>query len=86
MLYHEVGHAYDSTYLRPAGKQRRADTRGCAVDPWCPCNGCPDYAYPAGDWAESFAHCRSTIRGRWSSERGGPPGAAQCGVMRELAP
>jgi hypothetical protein len=86
VLYHEVGHAYDFAYLDAAGKQRWADTRGYAAHPWYPCNGCRDYAFPAGDWAESFAHCVSGLRGHFKSEMGGAPGSSQCGVLRDLTP
>ena len=85
VLYHEAGHAYDFASMNATDRQRWADARGYDADPWFPPPGELDYDYPAGDWAESFAHCRSGLTGHYRSELAGPPSSAQCDLMRDLA-
>jgi hypothetical protein len=55
-LAHELGHAYD---LKNNNEERRLKWRELrGIDssiPWFGCDACPDYATPAGDFAETFA-------------------------------
>ena len=56
VVAHEMGHAWDSAHMTD---QLRADylaARGIpAGTPWFGCNGCQDFATPAGDFAETYA-------------------------------
>jgi hypothetical protein len=56
VVAHEMGHAWDSEHMTD---QLRADylaARGIpAGTPWFGCNGCQDFATPAGDFAETYA-------------------------------
>jgi hypothetical protein len=55
-LAHELGHAYDLVYNTPERRRRWRELRGIdPPTPWFPCNRCPDYNTPAGDFAETFA-------------------------------
>lgn len=85
VLYHEAGHAYDFAYMDSGDRQRWADARGYDADPWYPEPGELDYESPAGDWAESFAHCRSGLSGHYRSQMAGAPGSGQCSLMRDLS-
>ncbi|MEO7836636.1 MAG: hypothetical protein ABIS21_03215 [Acidimicrobiales bacterium] len=51
---HEVGHAVDDRHMTPAERGEYLAVRGIS-GAWFGCNGCTDYATPAGDFAEVFA-------------------------------
>ena len=56
---HELGHAVDFELNRHGYERRRkfAELRGYDATSWyVGCDGCSDYASPAGDWAEVFAY------------------------------
>jgi hypothetical protein len=80
---HELGHALDFRTGNDEQRSRYRELRGIrAGTPWFPCNGCDDFASPAGDYAEVFALFvagRGDFRSRMASE----PSDAQ---LRELAP
>jgi len=53
---HELGHAFDLVYNDEDRRSLWCALRGIDPDtPWFGCNRCPDYATPAGDFAETFA-------------------------------
>ena len=56
-LGHELGHVLDFTTVGSDQRTRYLSLRGRAgsTTRWYPCNGCEDYAYPAGDFAEVYA-------------------------------
>lgn len=55
-LAHELGHAFDLKYNDDARRRRWRELRGIKMStPWFGCDACPDYATPAGDFAETFA-------------------------------
>ncbi|HVM28551.1 MAG TPA: hypothetical protein VM433_12900, partial [Mycobacteriales bacterium] len=81
-LAHEIGHALDFVTGSEQQRSRYLELRG--VDPrmpWFPCDGCSDYASPAGDWAEVFA-LWLVGPGDFRSELAGEPDAA---TLREIA-
>jgi hypothetical protein len=55
-LAHELGHAFDLKYNDDARRRKWRELRGIKISaPWFGCDACPDYATPAGDFAETFA-------------------------------
>ena len=55
-LAHELGHAFDLKYNDDARRRQWRQLRGIKISaPWFGCDACPDYATPAGDFAETFA-------------------------------
>jgi hypothetical protein len=55
-LAHELGHAFDLKYNDDARRRKWRELRGIKMStPWFGCDACPDYATPAGDFAETFA-------------------------------
>lgn len=82
-IAHEIGHALDHVTGDDAQRARYREVRGLpAGSPWYPCGGCPDYASPAGDFAEVFTYAVAGP-GDFRSRLGPPPSAAQ---LRDLAP
>jgi hypothetical protein len=76
-IAHEIGHVVD--YLTRTDAKHRAylQARGLRTDtPWYPCNGCSDYASPAGDFAEVFALWLAGP-GDFRSRMAGPPTRSQ---------
>jgi hypothetical protein len=56
VVAHEMGHAWDSLHMTDALRADYLAARGIpAGTPWLGCNGCQDFATPAGDFAETFA-------------------------------
>jgi hypothetical protein len=84
VMYHEVGHSHDFTYLNTAKRDRWSAARGYPDETWFGCNHCTDYETPAGDWAEAFASCHTGWNDQWRSELGAPPTAEQCGLLHDL--
>ncbi|MBC7375329.1 MAG: hypothetical protein H7323_15175 [Frankiales bacterium] len=68
---HELGHARDTALMTAATRRQWMAARGIkAGTSWYGCNGCTDFATPAGDFAEVYAQwargattSRSTIAG-----------------------
>ena len=55
VVAHELGHAWDVTRLTPAQRAAYRRFRGIPASmPWFGCNGCADFATPAGDFAETY--------------------------------
>jgi hypothetical protein len=56
VVAHEMGHAWDSLHMSDALRADYLSARGIpAGTPWFGCNGCQDFATPAGDFAETYA-------------------------------
>lgn len=56
-LAHELGHAFDLKYNTEERRRKWRAMRGIkSSTPWFGCDACPDYATPAGDFAETFAY------------------------------
>jgi hypothetical protein len=56
-LAHEFGHAFDLKNNDRERRQKWLQLRGIDPStPWFGCDACPDYATPAGDFAETFAY------------------------------
>ena len=55
-LSHELGHAFDLKNNNEERRRKWRELRGIDSSiPWFGCDACPDYATPAGDFAETFA-------------------------------
>lgn len=56
-LAHELGHVLDYTTVGGSQRSQYLSLRGqsASTTRWYPCNGCEDYAYPVGDFAEVYA-------------------------------
>lgn len=73
VVAHELGHAVDVTFNDSTRRERWRDLRALPDDmPWFGCDGCTDYATPAGDFAEVFAWWLTEGRD-YRSELGPPP-------------
>lgn len=82
VLAHELGHVLDASRMTDALREQWMAVRGIpAGTPWFGCDGCTDFATPAGDFAETYAQWQ---RGASSnrSELAPAPSAAQ---LQELA-
>jgi hypothetical protein len=56
VVAHEMGHAWDSEHMTDELRAEYLDARGIpAGTSWFGCNGCRDFATPAGDFAETYA-------------------------------
>ena len=83
-LAHEIGHAFDLERNNSERRKKWRELRGIdAGTPWFGCNRCPDYATPAGDFAETFAYLLLGP-GSYHSRLGAPPTAAQISVLAEF--
>lgn len=83
-LAHEIGHAFDFQWGTWSARARWQQARG--IDPawaWFGCNGCPDLATPAGDFAESFAVWQ-VPGGPFASTLGPPPDEHQRALLAAL--
>lgn len=82
VLAHELGHVLDAGRMTDALREQWKAARGIpAGTPWYGCDGCRDFATPAGDFAETYAQWQrgaSTNR----SELAPAPSATQ---LQELA-
>lgn len=76
-LAHEFGHAVDDRYNTEADRAQIQLFRGYSTSrAWFGCNGCTDFATPAGDFAEVFAFMHGPP-GRFKSKLNGPPGSPE---------
>lgn len=83
-LAHEIGHAVDIAFNAPSDRAAYRVIRGLGSESWYPdCNACSDYAWPAGDWAETFAWWLLGP-GTFESTIAGPPTAAQLAALTPL--
>lgn len=84
VVAHEIGHAIDVTRLGDDGHRAWMVARGIPTDvAWYPSGSAvPDFATPAGDWAESFASWQ--VGRGWYSRLGPPPDAAQTALVARL--
>ena len=56
VVAHEMGHAWDGAHMTDSLRAEYLAARGIAAGtPWFGCNGCQDFATPAGDFAETYA-------------------------------
>ena len=56
VVAHELGHLVDGARMTDALRAEYMQARGIpASTPWFGCNGCSDFATPAGDFAEVYA-------------------------------
>jgi hypothetical protein len=56
VVAHEMGHAWDGAHMTDSLRAEYLAARGIkAGTPWFGCNGCQDFATPAGDFAETYA-------------------------------
>ena len=84
IIGHEIGHAVDFTMTRDAERADYRRIRGLDDRPWYPtCGSCPDYASPAGDWAETFAYWLLGD-GSFNSQLAGRPTAAQLAALKPI--
>ena len=73
-LAHEIGHAVDLTASTRASRHAYRNIRGIpAATPWFGCRDCPDFATPAGDFAEAFALIVTDPAFDWRSRMGPRP-------------
>ena len=83
ILRHEIAHAVDFTMTSDAERAEYRRIRGLGDRPWYPtCGLCPDYAFPVGDWAESFAYW--LLGGSFNSQLAGKPTPAQLAALKPL--
>jgi hypothetical protein len=83
-IAHEIGHALDFSQGNLAKHKSYLLLRGLsATTPWRGCDGCTDYATPAGDWAEVFAYWLAGP-GDYRSKMGPPPDAAHMKAIAQL--
>jgi hypothetical protein len=63
VLAHELGHVLDVTHLTDELRAQWLAARGIPADtPWFGCDGCTDFATPAGDFAETYAQWQRGAR------------------------
>ena len=84
VLGHEIAHAVDFTMTTDAERAEYRRIRGLDDDtPWYPtCGLCPDYRFPVGDWAETFAYW--LLGGSFNSQLGGRPTPAQLAALKPI--
>lgn len=85
VVAHELGHAVDVSRFREVDRRTWKEARGIASGAaWFAAGSAvPDFATPAGDWAESFAYW--LVGSGWYSQLGPPPNAAQTAVIARMA-
>ncbi len=85
VVAHELGHAVDVSRFGEAARRTWRAARGIpAGATWFPSgSGVADFASPAGDWAESFAHW--LVGAGWNSHLGPPPNEVQRALIAQLA-
>ena len=82
VLAHELGHLLDVTRLDDDQRAQWRAVRGIPADtPWFGCDGCTDFATPAGDFAEVYAQWQRRASGN-RSELAPAPSRAE---LEELA-
>ena len=83
-LAHELGHAVDITYGSGYRRSEYRRMRGLNYDgKWFGCDGCSDYATPAGDFAEVFEYWLLG-GGNFGALLAGPPDAQTLEHMSTL--
>ena len=83
ILGHEIAHAVDFTMTTDPERAEYRRIRGLDDRPWYPtCGLCPDYTFPVGDWAETFAYW--LLGGSFNSQLAGKPTAAQLAALKPL--
>ena len=83
IIGHEIGHAVDFTMTSDAERADYRRIRGLDDRAWYPCGSCPDYASPAGDWAETFAYWLLG-NGSFNSQLAGKPTSAQLTALTPI--
>jgi hypothetical protein len=84
ILGHEIAHAVDFTMTSDAERAEYRRIRGLDDRPWYPtCGICPDYAFPVGDWAETFAYWLLG-NGSFNSQLAGKPTPAQLAALKPI--
>jgi hypothetical protein len=84
VIAHEIGHAVDFTMTTDAERADYRRIRGLDNRPWYPnCGSCADYAFPVGDWAETFAYWLLG-NGSFNSRLAGRPTAAQLAALEPI--
>lgn len=84
ILGHEIGHAVDFTMTSDAERAEYRRIRGLDDRPWYPtCGICPDYTFPVGDWAETFAYWLLG-NGNFNSQLAGKPTPAQLAALKPI--
>ncbi|MFP5220503.1 MAG: hypothetical protein ACLGIG_12375 [Actinomycetes bacterium] len=77
VVAHELGHLVDGARMTDAMRSEYMRMRGIpAGTPWFGCNGCADFATPAGDFAEVYAQWQRGA-GDNRSQLAPPPSAGQ---------
>jgi hypothetical protein len=82
-IVHELAHAFDRKFLTAEMRNEWLAVRGIPNVHWNPeCDGCSDYRYGSGDFAESVSW---TLQGPGSfgSKLGAPPNKAQRALIRK---
>lgn len=83
ILGHEIAHAVDFTMTSDAERAEYRRIRGLDDRPWYPtCGLCPDYRFPVGDWAETFAYW--LLGGSFNSQLAGKPSPAQLAALKPI--
>jgi hypothetical protein len=81
---HEIAHAVDVTFGSSARRRAWRQLRGLDPHlPWFSCDGCSDFATPAGDYAETFAYWLVGPAG-YRSRLAPPPSAAELELLAPL--
>jgi hypothetical protein len=78
-IVHELGHAFDVTYLNPELRAKWISARKLPKStPWdLSCNGCSDHIVGSGDFAESVAWTFQGPNMKFDSKLGPPPNKEQ---------
>ena len=77
VLAHEIGHLVDASRMTATGREEWLRTRGIPPGtPWQGCNGCTDFATPAGDFAEVYAQWQRGATSNLSKLAPAPDAAA----------
>lgn len=85
VVAHEIGHARDKTALTDDQRSAWLAVRGIpAGAAWQGCDGCTDFATPAGDFAEVYAQWRRGATDNRSELAGAPGPAALEALARQF--
>ena len=84
VLSHEIGHAFDVTYLTDDQREEWKALREYDSEvPWWPGNGLNDFSTGAGDWAECFSWWLGEHTD-FKSKLGNPPTRTQMDYITEI--
>jgi hypothetical protein len=85
ILVHELAHVFDFLYLTPELRAEWLVARQLPPStPWYPpCNGCSDYSFGAGDFAESVSWTLQSPEVRFYGKLGPPPNEKQRALIKE---